>query len=128
YILQIRLMMNVNAQNVIDYPNNNTIFMVWNFKNDIDIKPVFQRICALMSNLNNSAQVRTVNSRASVVMGISYQAWKKLKLSEPLPKELVEFKPIVGQKHTAVATSGDLHFHIRADNQSYCIDMATDIT
>jgi putative iron-dependent peroxidase len=122
------MMMNITAQNVIDYPNNNTIFMVWNFKDGTAIKPVFQRICALVSNLNNSAQVRTINSRASVVMGISCQAWKKLDLLEPLPKELVEFKPIVGQKHTAVATSGDLHFHIRADNQSYCIDMAADIT
>ena len=78
-------MMQVNAQNVIDYPNNNTIFMVWNFRTDINIKPVFQRICALMSNLNNSAQVRTTTSRASVVLGIGYQAWKKLELSEPLP-------------------------------------------
>ncbi|CDS96133.1 Dyp-type peroxidase family [Sphingobacterium sp. PM2-P1-29] len=121
-------MMNINSQNVIDYPNNNTIFMVWNFKNDTAIKPVFQRICALMSNLNNSAQVRTINSKASVVMGISYMAWKKLNLPEPLPKELVEFKAIEGQKHTAVATPGDLHFHIRADNQSYCMDMAANIS
>ncbi|MEG2077550.1 Dyp-type peroxidase [Chryseobacterium sp.] len=120
--------MNINSQNVIDYPNNNTIFMVWNFKNDTAIKPVFQRICALMSNLNNSAQVRTINSKASVVMGISYMAWKKLNLPEPLPKELVEFKAIEGQKHTAVATPGDLHFHIRADNQSYCMDMAANIS
>ena len=121
-------MMNINSQTVIDYPNNNTIFMVWNFKNDTAIKPVFQRICALMSNLNNSAQVRTINSKASVVMGISYMAWKKLNLPEPLPKELVEFKAIEGQKHTAVATPGDLHFHIRADNQSYCMDMAANIS
>lgn len=61
-------------------------------------------------------------------MGISYMAWKKLNLPEPLPKELVEFKAIEGQKHTAVATPGDLHFHIRADNQSYCMDMAANIS
>ncbi len=72
--------MNNNSQNVLDYPNDNTIFMVWSFKITTDIKTVFQRICALMSNLNNSAQVRTINSRASVVMGISYRAWKKLDL------------------------------------------------
>ena len=120
--------MNINSQNVIDYPNNNTIFMVWNFKNDTAIKPVFKRICALMGNLNNSAQVRTTTSKASVVMGIGYQAWKKLNLPEPLPKELVEFKAIEGQKHTAVATPGDLHFHIRADNQSYCMDIAANIS
>ncbi len=120
--------MQINAQNVIDYPNSNTIFMVWNFRADTDIKPVFQRICALMGNLNNSAQVRTATtSRASVVMGIGYRAWNRLSLPLPLPRELVEFEPVRGQKHTAVATSGDLHFHIRADNKSYCVDMAADI-
>ncbi|PXW81579.1 putative iron-dependent peroxidase [Nitrosomonas sp. Nm84] len=118
----------MDAQNVIDYPNNNTVFMVWNFKNNTAIKPVFQRVCALMNNLNNSAQVRTITSRASVVMGISSQAWKKLNLPEPLPKELVDFSPIVGKKHVAVATQGDLHFHIRADEKSYCIDMAAEIS
>lgn len=102
--------------------------MVWIFKKIDTIKPVFDRVCALMSNLNNSAQVRTVTSRASVVMGISHSAWKKLNLPEPLPKELTDFVPIAGQKHTAVATPGDLHFHIRADDKSYCIDMAAAIS
>ena len=120
--------MNKNAQNVTDTPNNNTVFMVWNFSRNADIQPVFQRICALVKNLNNSAQVRTVTSRASVVMGISFRAWEILDLPKPLPKELVEFQPITGKKHTAVATQGDLHFHIRADEKSYCMDMATAIT
>lgn len=120
--------MNVNSQNVLDATNSNTVFMVWNFKNNTDIKPVFQRICALVGNLNNSALVRTAaSSRASVVMGIGYRAWKKLSLPEPLPKELVDFQPIVGQKYTAVATQGDLHFHIRAGDKSYCMDMVADI-
>ena len=121
-------MMNISSQNVLDYPNNNTIFMVWVFKESDVIKPAFERVCALMSNLNNSAQVRTVTSRASVVMGIGHKAWKKLNLPEPLPKELTDFSPVVGQKHTAVATPGDLHFHIRADDKSYCIDMAAAIS
>ena len=117
-----------NAQNVLETPNANTIFLVWQFKQNEDIKPVFKIICSLISNLNNSAQVRTTTSRASVVMGISYQAWKKLQLPDQLPKELVEFQPIIGKKHTAISTEGDLHFHIRADDRSYTIDMATAIT
>ena len=121
--------MQMKAQNVIDYPNSNTIFMVWNFRADADIKPAFQRICALMDNLNNSAQVRTAGtSRASVVMGIGFGAWNRLGLPQPLPAELVEFEPVRGGKHTAVATPGDLHFHIRADEKSYCIDMAVSIS
>jgi hypothetical protein len=33
-----------------------------------------------------------------------------------------------GQKHTAVSTKGDLHFHIRADEKSFAYDMASVIS
>lgn len=79
-----------NAQNVTDYPNNNTYFLVWNFKDNVDpdkIKSVFQRVCALVINLNNSALDRFPDSKASCVMGIGYEAWQQLELPQPLPKE-----------------------------------------
>ena len=31
---------------------------------------------------------------------------------------------IVGEKHTAVSSEGDLHFHIRGNGSSMCYDMA----
>ncbi|SMP86673.1 putative iron-dependent peroxidase [Epilithonimonas pallida] len=120
-----------NAQNVTDYPNNNTYFLVWNFKDNIDpdkIKSVFQRICALVINLNNSALDRFPDSKASCVMGIGYEAWQQLELPQPLPKEFKKFQEIKGSKHTAVSTKGDLHFHIRADEKSFAYDMASVIS
>jgi putative iron-dependent peroxidase len=117
-----------DSQNVTDYTNNNTIFMVWNFKDGLDVKAVFNKLCKLLINLNNSANVRFPVSRASCVMGIGHDAWLRLQLPAPLPKELTNFAPIAGEKHTAVATKGDLHFHIRADNTSICYDMASAIT
>lgn len=120
-----------NAQNVTDYPNNNTYFLVWNFKDNIDpdkIKSVFQRICALVINLNNSALDRFPDSKASCVMGIGYEAWQQLELPQPLPKEFKKFQEIKGSKHTAVSTKGDLHFHIRADEKSFAYDMASIIS
>lgn len=50
--------MAVQSQKVTDNPNANTYFMVWNFKDTDNIKEAFQRVCALVSNLNNSAAVR----------------------------------------------------------------------
>ncbi|GAA4437435.1 Dyp-type peroxidase [Ravibacter arvi] len=120
-----------NPQNVTDYPNNNTYFLVWNFRQDIDsgqLKSVFQRLCALVINLNNSALDRFPDSRASCVMGIGHDAWLRLELPTPLPAELKNFEPIAGSKHTAVATRGDLHFHIRSDVKSHAYDMASVIT
>jgi putative iron-dependent peroxidase len=116
--------MNPQPQNVLDYPGENTIFLVWNFKKDQEVGAVFQRICALVINLNNSGEIRFPFSGASCVMGIGYDAWRRLGLPEPLPKELANFAPIVGGKHTAVATRGDLHFHIKGAAKGICFDMA----
>ncbi|CDZ78386.1 putative deferrochelatase/peroxidase YfeX [Legionella massiliensis] len=112
------------SQNVTDYPNIHSIFSVWTFKaSDATIKSAFERICALVINLNNSFSTRIPDGKASCVLGVGHDAWIKLGLPSPLPKELKNFEPIVGQKHTAVATSADLHFHLRAPNVSICIDM-----
>lgn len=102
--------------------------MVWNFKGSPEVGDVFKKLCKLVINLNNSANVRFPVSRASCVMGIGYDAWLKLQLPVPLPKELVNFVPIAGEKHTAVSSKGDLHFHIRADTTSICYDMASAIS
>ena len=119
--------MHPDSQNVTDYTNNNTIFMVWEFRTDFFLSDVFRQVCKLLINLNNSANVRFPVSRASCVMGIGHDAWFRLGLPIPLPKELENFVPIDGGKHTAVATKGDLHFHIRADTTSICYDMAAAI-
>ena len=84
----------------------------------------FKRISKLVINLNNSADARFPDSMASCVMGIGYNAWLHLHLPVPLPKELENFMPIVGEKHTAVSSKGDLHFHIRGNGSSMCYDMA----
>ena len=120
--------MNPDPQNVTDYTNNNTIFMVWSFKDKLEVRDIFNQVCRLLINLNNSANVRFPVSRASCVMGIGHDAWLRLQLPVPLPKELVNFVPVIDGKHTAVSSKGDLHFHIRADNTSICYDMASEIS
>ena len=116
--------MDIKPQNVLDYHGDNAIFMVWILKEGIDVKDCFKRISKLVINLNNSADNRFPDSGASCVMGIGYDAWLRLKLPVPPPKELENFNPIVGEKHTAVASKGDLHFHIRGIGSSMCYDMA----
>ena len=121
----------MNYQNVTDLPNNNTVFLVWAFKKNITktlLNSTFAKVCGLVGNLNNSVADRFPEGRASVTIGISHSAWLALGLPKPLPKELKDFQPIKGSKHTAVATKGDLHFHIRAHNQSLAYDMAAAIS
>ncbi|WP_143305115.1 Dyp-type peroxidase [Chitinophaga vietnamensis] len=115
------------SQNVTDYPNNNTIFSVWQFEDGANIRSAFEQLCALVENLNHSLAIRVPDGRCSCVMGVGHDAWIKLGLPTPLPKELKNFEPIAGAKHTAVATPGDLHFHLRATDMAICFDMATAI-
>lgn len=82
----------------------------------------------MVTNLNNSALDRFPDSKASCVLGIGYDAWLQLDLPQPLPKGLKRFTQINGNKHTAVSTRGDLHFHIRADEKSFAYDMASVIS
>ncbi|WP_293930294.1 Dyp-type peroxidase [Sphingobacterium sp. UBA6645] len=120
-----------HAQNVTDYPNNNTFFLVWKMRTSLalpEIKKKFQRICALVINLNNSALDRFPDAKASVVFGIGHDAWQSLDLPKPLPKELKNFEAIAGDKHVAVSTPADFHFHIRADEKSLAYDMANTIS
>jgi porphyrinogen peroxidase len=80
--------MDIESQNVLDYHGNNAIFMIWNFKRNLDVQDTFKRICKLVINLNNSNNVRFPDSGASCVMGIGYNAWLDLQLPVPLPKVL----------------------------------------
>lgn len=123
--------MTVHTQNVTDYPNNNTWFLVWNFRENVPaekVTAVFRRICALVINLNNSALDRFPDAKASCVLGIGHDAWLKLGLPQPLPRELKNFETIAGSKHAAISTKGDLHFHIRADEKSLAYDMTSVIS
>ena len=120
--------MDFRSQNVTDAPGDNTIFMVWNFTADKNAcKSSFEQLCALVINLNKTAKVRFGDANVSCVLGVGHDAWKLLDMPTPLPKELVNFKPVIGEKHTAVSTKGDIHVHIRATCTSACFDMATHV-
>jgi len=121
----------INSQNVVDDPGHNTIFMVLNFKNDVEhqiLKESFSELCSLVIGLNNSAQTRFPQSSASITLGVGFEAWQLLDLPKPLPQEFAPFTAIKGAKHEAPATRGDLHLHIRALEFSFCVDAALAIT
>jgi len=67
--------MSAQTQDVLDSPNKNTLFMVWKFSTSDKVDEVFQRICALIVNLDNSAASRFPNATSNIVMGVSRKAW-----------------------------------------------------
>ncbi|MFF5858206.1 Dyp-type peroxidase [Streptomyces sp. NPDC012751] len=64
--------------------------------------------------------------RLSCVTGIGSHAWDRL-FAGPRPALLHPFRELRGPVHRAVATPGDLLFHIRASRLDLCFALATEI-
>ena len=56
--------------------------------------------------------------------GVGSDAWDRL-FSGPRPAELHPFQALQGDRHRAVATPGDLLFHIRAATMDLCWELAS---
>ncbi|WP_433427647.1 Dyp-type peroxidase [Nonomuraea sp. CA-141351] len=81
---------------------------------------------AELSGLQRAVGFRAQESRLSCVTGIGSQAWDRL-MSGPRPAELHPFRELAGPVHHAVATPGDLLFHIRAQRPDLCFALASEI-
>ncbi|MFH9090107.1 Dyp-type peroxidase [Streptomyces sp. NPDC017673] len=66
------------------------------------------------------------DGRLSCVTGIGSHAWDRL-FAGPRPAGLHPFRELNGPVHRAVATPGDLLFHIRASRLDLCFGLATEI-
>ncbi len=79
-----------------------------------------------LAGLQRSVGFRIPDAGLTCVAGVGSGAWDRL-FSGPRPAELHPFRELAGAKHRAVATPGDLLFHIRADQFDLCFEFATQI-
>lgn len=77
-----------------------------------------------VSGLQRSVAFREPSGGLSCVVGIGADAWDRL-FAAPRPAGLHPFREVVGDKHRAVATPGDLMFHLRATRADLCFELAT---
>jgi putative iron-dependent peroxidase len=83
-------------------------------------------LCADLSALFRAVEFRDLEAALSCVMGIGSEAWDRL-FGAPRPAELHPFREFrCGSRH-AVATPGDLMFHIRAKRLDLCFEIAAQI-
>ncbi len=78
------------------------------------------------AGLQRAVGFRIPDGGLTVVVGVGSAAWDRL-FSGPRPAELHPFPQIVGEKHHAVTTPGDLLFHIRATEMDLCFEVAGQI-
>ena len=92
---------------------------------DRSAKPPCAALCGDLAGLLRAVGFRDLDGRLSCIMGFGSDAWDRL-FGAPRPKELHPFREIRGQHH-AVATPGDILFHIRATRMDLCFELATQI-
>src|ERR1700726_3607622 len=102
------------------------IFLVVTINPGIANRTTVRSFCSDLSALVRAVGFRDIESKLSCVMGIGSDAWDRL-FGQPRPAELHPFREIKAGPRHAVATPGDLMFHIRAKRMDLCFELATQI-
>jgi porphyrinogen peroxidase len=89
-------------------------------------EPVVRDLLADLAGLQRSVGFRIPEGQLACVAGIGSLAWDRL-FSGPRPAELHPFMPLAGRRHKAVATPGDLLFHVRANRMDLCFEYAVQV-
>ena len=80
-------------------------------------------LLADVSGLKRSVGFRIPEGELSCVVGLGSELWDRL-YGPPRPVGLHPFPGFAGEPHTAVATDGDLLFHLRARRLDLCFELA----
>jgi len=102
------------------------IFLVLTVKPGVENRAALRSFCGDLSALIRAVEFRDIEAGLSCVMGFGSEAWDRL-FGMPRPAELHPFKEIRSGGRHAVATPGDLLFHIRAKRMDLCFELATQI-
>jgi putative iron-dependent peroxidase len=101
------------------------IFLVVTVNSGKGNEATVRTLCGDLAALLRAVGFRDLEGRLSCVMAFGSDAWDRL-FGAPKPKELHPFREIHGRHH-AVATPGDILFHIRSTRMDLCFELATQI-
>jgi putative iron-dependent peroxidase len=114
-----------SPQEVLAPPAAAAIFLVATA--DADAEDEVRDLLADVAGLTRSVGFRRPDSGLSCVVGIGSALWDRL-FDGPRPAGLHPFVELHGGRHTAVATPGDLLFHLRARRLDVCFELARLLT
>ena len=85
-------------------------------------EPAVRDLLADLAGLQRSVGFRQPEGTLTCVAGVGSQVWDRL-FAGPRPAGLHPFTELSGPRHRAVATPGDLLFHIRAQHLDLCFEL-----
>ncbi|MHB1595316.1 MAG: Dyp-type peroxidase [Streptosporangiaceae bacterium] len=89
-------------------------------------EPTARDLLADLAGLRRSVGFRAPEAALTCVAGVGAEIWDRM-FAGPRPARLHPFAAIDGVRRRAVATPGDLLFHIRAQRQDLCFELAAQI-
>jgi putative iron-dependent peroxidase len=102
------------------------IFLVVNVNPGAEPVATLRSFCADLAGLSRAVGARDLEAGFSCVMAFGAEAWDRL-FGRERPAELHAFQEIRAEGRHAVATPGDLLFHIRAQRMDLCFEFETQI-
>ena len=102
------------------------IFLVVKLKPGPIPRAIVRSFCGDLAPLLRAVGCRDIEGGLSCVMAFGSEGWQEL-FGPPRPAELHVFREIRASTRHAVATPGDLLFHIRAKRMDMCFELATHI-
>src|SRR6202140_4982957 len=102
------------------------IFLVATLNPGSKNRATLRSLCGDLAALVRAVEFRDLEGGLSCVIGFGSDAWDRL-FGQPRPAELHLFREIRAGARHAVATPGDLLFHIRAKRMDLCFEVATQI-
>ena len=116
----------VVAQPILAPLTRAAIFLVVSVKPDRDSYAVVRSLCSDLPGIYRAVDFRRLEGGLSLVAGFGADAWEGL-FGEPRPKELHPFRELRSAERHAVATPGDVLFHIRARQIDLCFELVSQI-
>jgi len=114
------------SQLVVQDLTRAAIFLVVTLNPGTANRAAVRSFCGDLPALVRAVGFRDIEGNLSCVMGIGSDAWDRL-FGQPRPAELHPFREIRAGSRHAVATPGDLVFHLRAKRMDLCFELATQI-
>src|SRR6476659_1485475 len=102
------------------------IFLVVTINKGEDPAEAVRSFCADFAGVVRAVEFRDLEAGLSCVIGIGSDAWDRL-FGDPRPAELHPFREFRAGSRHAIATPGDLLFHIRAKRMDLCFEIAAQI-
>src|SRR5580698_2573748 len=102
------------------------IFLVLTIKPEPDSYAAVRSFCGDLAGLIRAVEFRDIEAGLTCIAAFGSDAWDRL-FGNPRPAELHPFREFRSGNRHAMATPGDMLFHIRAKRMDICFELATQI-